>query len=84
MDCTYKRKIELQFTSVGKPNQLIEAFTSRCRDEVLNDRVFFSLEDAKEKINQWHWNYNNFNPHSSLGMKTPAEFAKEQELILTA
>jgi putative transposase len=84
MDWAYKKKIELQFTSVGKPNQLIEAFNSRCRDEVLNDHVFFSLEDAREKIDQWHWNYNNFNPHSSLGMKTPAEFAKEQELMLTA
>lgn len=84
MDWAYKRKIELQFTSVGKPNQLIEAFNSRCRDEVLNDHVFLDLEDAREKIDRWHWEYNNFNPHSSLGMKTPAEFAKEQELMLTA
>ena len=84
MDWAYEKGIELQFTSVGKPNQLIESFNSRCRDEVLNDHVFFSLEDAREKIDKWHWDYNNFNPHSSLGMKTPAEFAKEQELMLSA
>ena len=84
MDWAYQKGIELQFTSVGKPNQLIESFNSRCRDEVLNDHVFFSLEDAREKIDKWHWDYNTFNPHSSLGMKTPIEFAKEQELMLIA
>lgn len=84
MDWAYRKGIELQFTSVGKPNQLIEAFNSRCRDEVLNDHVFFGLEDAREKIDQWHWKYNNFNPHSALGMKTPMEFANEQKLMLTA
>jgi len=84
MDWAYRRGIELQFTSVGKPNQLIEAFNSRCRDEVLNDHVFMDLEDARQKIDEWHWKYNNFNPHSSLDMKTPVEFAKEQEVMLIA
>lgn len=59
-------------------------FTSRIRDEVLNEHVFHSLEDAREKIDCWHWKYNNFNPHSNLGMKTPAEFAEEQETMLSA
>jgi putative transposase len=84
MNWAYSKNIKLQFTSVGKPNQLIEAFNSRCRDEVLNDHIFENLEDARKKIDNWHWKYNNFNPHSSLGMKTPAEFAKELEFMLTA
>jgi putative transposase len=46
--------------------------------------VFFSLADAREKIDQWHWKYNHFNPHSALGMKTPAEFAKERENVLAS
>jgi len=84
MDWAYEKRIKLQFTSVGKPNQLIEAFNSRCRDEVLNDHVFKDLEDARSKIDDWHWKYNNFNPHSALGMKTPVEFAKENDFMLTA
>lgn len=84
LNWAYSKGIELQFTSVGKPNQLIESFNSRCRDEVLNDHTFEDLEDARRKIDDWHWRYNNFNPHSALGMKTPAEFAKEQGFMLTA
>ena len=67
-----------------KPNQVIESFNSRYRDECLNENIFFDFEDALEKINQWHDRYNNYNPHSSLGMKTPTEFAKEKENMLSA
>lgn len=75
LDWAYKRGITLEFTRVRKPNQIIESFNSRVRDEVLNEHVFFDLEDARAKIDQWHWEYNNINPHSSLGMKSPVEFA---------
>jgi putative transposase len=74
----YRSGIELEFTRVRKPNQVIESFNSRVRDECLNEHVFLSLQDAREKIDEWHWRYNNINPHSSLGMKAPLEFAKEQ------
>ena len=84
LDWSYKRGIELEFTRVRKPNQLIESFNSRVRDECLNEHVFFSLTDAREKIDDWHWRYNNFNPHSSLGMRTPIEFAKESEIVLAS
>lgn len=80
----YQNNIELQFTKVRRPNQVIESFNSRVRDEVLNEHVFFTLEDARKKIDKWHWDYNHFNPHSSLGMKTPIEFAKEREAMLSA
>ena len=80
----YRRGITLAFTRVRKPNQIIESFNSRIRDECLNEHVFFSLEDAREKIDDWHWRYNHFNPHSALGMKTPMEFAKEQRAMLAS
>lgn len=80
----YKNKIQLDFTRVRKPNQVIESFNSRYRDECLNENIFFDFEDALDKINQWHDRYNNYNPHSSLGMKTPIEFAKEKENMLSA
>lgn len=84
LDWAYRHGIQLEFTKVRKPNQIVESFNSRVRDECLNEHVFFSLEDAREKIDTWHWRYNNINPHSALGMKSPIEFAKEQESMLAS
>jgi putative transposase len=84
LDWAYKNGIKLEFTRVRKPNQLIESFNSRLRDECLNEHVFFDLEDAREKIGDWHDRYNNFNPHSSLGMMTPVEFAENKKSMLCA
>ena len=84
LDWAYKHNVALEFTKVRKPNQVIEAYNSRMRDECLNEHVFFDLPDAREKIELWHWDYNNFNPHSSLGMKSPIEFAKERQKMLAS
>jgi putative transposase len=84
LDWSYRHGVQLEFTRVRKPNQIAESFNSRVRDECLNEHVFFSLSDAREKIDDWHWRYNNFNPHSSLGMKTPAEFAKDRVTVLAS
>jgi putative transposase len=84
LDWAYRHNVRLEFTKVRKPNQVIESFNSRVRDECLNEHVFFSLLDAREKIDDWHWRYNNINPHSALGMKSPIEFAKERETMLAS
>lgn len=84
LDWAYKNNITLEFTKVRKPNQVIEAFNSRVRDECLNEHIFFSLKDAREKIDDWHWRYNSINPHSALGMKSPLVFAKERETMLAS
>lgn len=82
LNWSYKKGIEIQFTKVRKPNQVAEAYNSRLRDECLNEEVFFSLADAREKIDEWHWKHNHYSPHSALGMKTPMEFVKEYENVL--
>ncbi len=84
LDWAYRHNVTLEFTRVRKPNQLIESFNSRVRDECLNEHLFFSLEDARSKIDQWHWKYNNINPQSALGMKTPTEFAKDHGSMLAS
>lgn len=84
LDWAYRKNIHLEFTRVRKPNQVIESFNSRFRDECLNEHLFYDLDDAKEKINEWHDRYNNHNPHSSLGMMTPNEFAEKNETMLLA
>jgi len=75
----YWRRIKLDFIRPGKPveNAFIESFNGRLRDEALNDNVFLSLADAREKIESWRIDYNVRRPHSSLGNLTPEEFARE-------
>ncbi len=70
--------IEHEFITPGKPNEnaYIESFNSRFRDECLNEHVFRDLADAKRKIEDWRKEYNELHPHSSLGMSSPQEFAK--------
>ena len=57
----------------------IESFNGSFRDECLNVNWFMSLEDARQKIENWRQDYNEFRPHSSLADTPPAVFAKEIE-----
>jgi len=50
-------------------------FNGSFRDECLSVSWFMSLEDAKEKIEAWRCDYNEFRPHSALGNLTPNRFA---------
>lgn len=62
----------------GKPvqNGHVESFNGRFRDECLNSNWFVNLADARRKIEAWRNEYNGERPHSSLGYRTPNEFAK--------
>ena len=56
-------------------NGHVESFNRRLRDECLNANWFRSLEDARTKISAWQNEYNSERPRSSLGYRTPNEFA---------
>ena len=74
----YENQVTLDFSRPGKPtdNAFIESFNGSFRDECLNAHWFLSLEDAREKIEQWRGEYNGFRPHSSLdGMTAAADRA---------
>jgi hypothetical protein len=45
------------------------------RDEVLNETLFFGLDQARAKIADWVADYNSQRSHSSLGYLTPAAYA---------
>ncbi|MGH7739055.1 MAG: integrase core domain-containing protein [bacterium] len=45
----------------------------------MNQHWFFSLTDAKEKIQTWREEYNTIRPHSSLGNPAPLEFMKKKQ-----
>ena len=75
-----ERQIELVHIQPGKPTQnaRIESFNGRLREECLNVSWFQNLFDARRKIAAWRKEYNEERPHSSLGYKTPKEFAQAQ------
>ena len=43
------------------------------RDELLNETLFFDLDDARTKIAAWITDYNDERPHQALAMKVPAD-----------
>lgn len=53
-----ENNITLNFSRPGKPtdNPYIESFNGSFRDEYLNVNWFMSLEDVKEKIEEWKHN----------------------------
>jgi putative transposase len=77
----YENKVTLDFSRPGKPidNAYIESFNGSFRDECLNTNWFLSLEDAREKIEDWRREYNEWRPHSSLDNLTPSQYLEEQE-----
>ena len=75
-----ERQIELVHIQPGKPmqNGRVESFHGRLREECLNLSWFQNLFDARRKIAAWRKEYHAERPHSSLGYKTPKEFAAAQ------
>jgi putative transposase len=74
----YRNDVRLEFIRPGKPieNAFVESFNGKFRDECLNENWFLDLNDARRKIERWRLDYNSERPHSSLGQRTPNEFAR--------
>mgnify|MGYP003337547931 CR=1 FL=1 len=53
-------------------NGYVESFNGKMRDELLNETLFFSLDQAREAVAAWAEDYNTTRPHSSLGYRPPA------------
>lgn len=69
--------VEWHYIAPGKPmqNGYIESFNGRMRDELLNESLFFDLDQARQLVDAWTADYNTARPHSSLGYKTPTAYA---------
>jgi putative transposase len=77
----YEHGVTLDFSRPGKPtdNAFIESFNGSFRDECLNTNWFLSLEDAKEKIEAWRRDYNEYRPHSSLDNLSPKQYLEKYQ-----
>lgn len=62
----------------GSPwqNPWVESYGARMRDGLLAIEQFDTLLEAQVLVAGWREEYNNYRPHSALGMRTPAEFAR--------
>lgn len=65
------------FIAPGSPweNAYGESFNGRLEDELLGSEIFATLAEARWLAEAWRREYNTARPHSSLGYKTPMEFA---------
>jgi len=75
-------RIDWHYIAPGKPmqNGFIESFNGSFRDECLNETLFSTLGQARTAIAAWKEDYNKDRPHSSLGNRTPSEFAMKMAL----
>ena len=60
----YAKDVVLDFSRPGKPtdNAFIESFNGKFRAECLNAHWFMSLDDAREKMEEWRRDYNEVRP----------------------
>jgi putative transposase len=77
----YGKHVKLSFSRPGKPvdKAFIESFNGSFRDECFNVNWFLSIQDARQKIETWRRDYNEFRPHSSIGDMRPQEFAGQND-----
>ncbi len=75
-DCCRFSKAGSAYIEPGSPwqNPYVESFRSRLRDELLAVELFSCLAEAQVVIEDWRQDYNNYRPHSVLGMMTPGAF----------
>ena len=54
-------------------NAFIESCNGSLRDELLNEEIFDSINEARRNLALWRYDYNTVRPHSSLQNLTPQQ-----------
>ena len=75
--------VNWHYIQPGKPQQnaFIESFNGRLRDELLNETLFSSLDEARAVLADWRNDYNTERPHSALVNKTPEEYREHHQAL---
>jgi hypothetical protein len=66
-------------TIPGLVAEAAERFADRLAVEDGEVEIFFSLEDARRKLERWRIDYNRDRPHSSIGNLAPIEFERRSQ-----
>ena len=71
-------EIKTLYIEPGCPwqNGYVESFHDKFRRECLARELFFTMSECRVVVTDWRRKYNKVRPHRSLGMRTPAEFAR--------
>lgn len=66
------------YSSPGKPteNAYVERFNRLYREDILDAYLLNSLSQLNKISEKWREDYNYYHPHSSLGDKSPLEYAR--------
>lgn len=80
-DWAEQHEIELEFIKPGKPtqNSYVERFNKTYRTEILDMYAFKTLNEVRERTEDWMREYNEERPHDSLGDLTPWEYLAKAE-----
>ena len=75
-----EQQIKTIYIEPGCPwqNGYAESFNGRFRRECLNRELIYTLSEGRVVFEDWRRYYNQERPHRSLGLQTPAAFAKNQ------
>ncbi|EAU44273.1 Integrase, catalytic domain [Salipiger bermudensis HTCC2601] len=76
-----ENELPWHYIDPGKPQQnaFVESFNGSLREELLNEEIFDSLDDARRKLALWRYDYNTIRPHSSLANQTPQQARRTLE-----
>ena len=74
-----ENQIETIYIDPGCPwqNGYIESFNSPLRAQCLDRELLYTLTESRVVIGDWLEYYNKIRPHRSLGLLTPAQYAKK-------
>lgn len=78
-DWSKENKVQLVYIQPGKPmqNGYVERCNGNIRRELLNAYVFKTLNEVREKAEEWMMDYNQERPHEALNFKAPRDLLQE-------
>ena len=82
----YANDVTLDFSRPGKPtnNAYVKSFNGKFRTECSNQHWFLTLDDARQKMEEWRRDYNEFRPRSAIGNKVPVSLMNGSSAPLPA
>jgi putative transposase len=72
-----KNGIRIVYIQPGRPmqNGFIERKNDSLRRELLNAYLFDSMNEVREMVERWRWDYNTERPHKALGCPSPIAYS---------